>query len=74
MQRKINCTFNLVLIGAGILLSLGVIVAGVYDEGEIAAILGACTAAAIAAQNVIAADETAEFYRVVCAEAENVLE
>jgi hypothetical protein len=73
-QRKINWTFNLILIGAGILLSIAVIVAGIYDEGKIAAVLGALTAAAIAAQNAIAAGEKAEFYRVVCAEAENLLD
>ncbi len=72
-QRQRWWVLNLIVIGAGILFSIAVIVVGLYDKGRLAALFGALTAAAIAVQNGYAAGEKAEFYRLVVAEAENLL-
>lgn len=71
-RHKYNYLGNWIIVLIGLLLAGAVTVAGIYDKGTIAAVLGVCTAIAIGAQKAFPIGERAEFYRLVVAEGRNL--
>jgi hypothetical protein len=64
---------NTTLIYLSIFLSASVTIAGIFDEGRLAAILGVILSILLTIQNAFPINYKAEFYRILMAEADNLL-
>jgi hypothetical protein len=56
----------------GILLSVGIVVAGVYKNSELSAILGAFVAAVVTAQRAFPFNQRWQFYRTLWSQGQNL--
>ena len=68
-----NFHLNWILIVIGLLLSAGVTIAGMLNQGLIAAVLGICIGFLISLQNAFPLGEKAEFYRLMVTEGQNLI-
>ncbi len=68
-----NFHLNWILIVIGLLLSAGVTVAGMLNQGLIAAVLGICIGFLLGLQNAFPLGEKAEFYRLMIVEGQNLI-
>ena len=71
--HRANWRLNAILILLGLVLSASVTVAGMFNQGIMAALLGVAIAFLIGIQNAFPMSDKAEFYRVIVAESQNML-
>lgn len=71
-RYKFNSRWDNVLNVSGILLSIGIVAAGVYNNGKLAALLGAVVAAAVTTQRAFPFNQRATFYRNLIGQAQNL--
>lgn len=71
-RYRFNNRWDIVLTGFGILLSVGVVSVGFLKRPEASAIIGALIGALVTAQKAFPVHQRAEFYRMLCAEADTL--
>jgi hypothetical protein len=72
-RYKFNSGCDNATIISGILISLGVVVCGIYNQPKIAAILGGLTTAVVSAQRAFPFGQRWQFYRLLESQADNLL-
>ena len=76
LQRRayrVNYTLNIMIILLGLLLSAGVTISGILNQGQISAVLGVFIALLFGLNSSLAIGERADFNRVMFAEADNLV-
>ena len=71
-RYKFNSRWDNVLNVVGILLSVCIVAAGVYQRGALSAILGAFVAAIVGAQKAFPFGQRVNFYRILVGQSENL--
>jgi hypothetical protein len=71
-QYQFNNKWDLILTIGGILVGVGVVSAGAYEAGRLAAILGAVLTAVVSAQRAFPFGQRAQFYRALIGQASNL--
>jgi hypothetical protein len=72
-RHRGNFHLNWILILTGLLLSAGVTISGMLNQGMIAALLGICIGFLFGVQNAFPLGEKAEFYRLMVTEGQNLI-
>lgn len=72
--RRLNSAYNIGFTITALALSAGIIFAGVYNKGRIAAVLGSLVTIVISVQSIFPVADREEYYRVLVAQSENVLD
>lgn len=72
-RYRFNSRWDNVLTIAGVLLSVGIVSAGVYKRVELSTILGGLVAALVSAQRAFPLGQRAQFYRVLTGQTANLL-
>ena len=72
-RHRGNFHLNWILIVVGLLLSAGVTIFGMLNQGVVAAVLGVCIGLLIGMQNAFPLGEKAEFYRLMVVEGQNLI-
>jgi hypothetical protein len=71
-RYKFNSRWDNTLNIAGLLLSVSIVAAGLFEKGAVAAILGAFVSAIVSAQRAFPFGPRANFYRVLIGQADNL--
>jgi len=72
-RYRFNSLWDNVLNVVGIAISLAIVVAGLSEEGRVAAVLGALVTALVTAQRAFPFNQRWQFYRLLCSQTENLL-
>ncbi len=72
-RHRGNFHLNWILIVVSLLLSAGVTIFGMLNQGMVAAVLGVCIGFLIGMQNAFPLGEKAEFYRLMVVEGQNLI-
>jgi hypothetical protein len=71
-RYKFNSRWDNALNIIGLVISVGIVAAGIYQRGAVAAILGAFVSAIVSAQRAFPFGPRANFYRMLIGQAENL--
>jgi hypothetical protein len=72
-RYSFNSRWDTILTTLGVVISIGIVVAGVYDRSKYAAILGGLVTAIVSAQRAFPFNQRWQFYRLLESQAENLL-
>jgi hypothetical protein len=68
-----NSRWDTILTTLGVIISIGIVAAGVYEKSKMAAILGGLVTAIVSAQRAFPFNQRWQFYRLLESQAENLL-
>jgi putative flippase GtrA len=72
-RYNFNSKCDTILNTIGLLVSLGIVAAGVYNKSQVAALLGGLIASIVSAQRAFPFNQRWQFYRLLDSQAENLL-
>lgn len=72
-RYRFNSRWDNILNGLGVIVSLGIVAAGIYKKSEYAALLGGLITAIVSAQRAFPFSQRWQFYRSLNSQAENLL-
>ena len=72
-RYRFNSRWDNILNALGVIVSLGIVAAGIYKKSEYAALLGGLITAIVSAQRAFPFSQRWQFYRILNSQAENLL-
>jgi hypothetical protein len=72
-RYRFNSLWDTILTALGVIVSIGIVAAGVYEKSKWAAMLGGLVTAIVSAQRAFPFNQRWQFYRLLDSQAENLL-